>query len=280
MANLSPMMAKPDEVEVQGQNAKPLRNAGVVGSAERGCRCRIGAPGGIRTPDQRLRKPLLYPAELQARGRLLWPIRPCRASPGVRGSEAGSPRGPGRGGRRAMAALGVDPANGAVSRRERAGRGRSVPRAIMRRGSRCRGVSASAGAASGAGCGLHPCRCFENDLPTAPGVCRQRCAIDAGWRGRGIDHRRRHIAGSATGFGRSPDQGPPGCSPPRLPAVRRMDACRPSSAALRQGGHRPGHGAGSVRAGPERRDRLRAAGGGDGRARPGGRVDGLRTASA
>ena len=27
-----------------------------------------GAPGGIRTPDQRLRKPLLYPAELQARG--------------------------------------------------------------------------------------------------------------------------------------------------------------------------------------------------------------------
>ena len=26
-----------------------------------------GAPGGIRTPDQRLRKPLLYPAELQAR---------------------------------------------------------------------------------------------------------------------------------------------------------------------------------------------------------------------
>src|SRR5690606_23743595 len=29
-----------------------------------------GAPGGIRTPDQWLRKPLLYPAELQARGRL------------------------------------------------------------------------------------------------------------------------------------------------------------------------------------------------------------------
>jgi hypothetical protein len=27
----------------------------------------IGAPGGIRTPDQWLRKPLLYPAELQAR---------------------------------------------------------------------------------------------------------------------------------------------------------------------------------------------------------------------
>ena len=68
MAKFSPMMAMRREVEVQGQNAKPLRNAGVVGSAERGCRCRIGAPGGIRTPDQRLRKPLLYPAELQARG--------------------------------------------------------------------------------------------------------------------------------------------------------------------------------------------------------------------
>jgi hypothetical protein len=27
-----------------------------------------GAPGGIRTPDQWLRKPLLYPAELRARG--------------------------------------------------------------------------------------------------------------------------------------------------------------------------------------------------------------------
>ena len=27
----------------------------------------FGAPGGIRTPDQWLRKPLLYPAELQAR---------------------------------------------------------------------------------------------------------------------------------------------------------------------------------------------------------------------
>lgn len=27
----------------------------------------VGAPGGIRTPDQWLRKPLLYPAELQAR---------------------------------------------------------------------------------------------------------------------------------------------------------------------------------------------------------------------
>lgn len=32
---------------------------------------RIGAPGGIRTPDQWLRKPLLYPAELRAPGRSL-----------------------------------------------------------------------------------------------------------------------------------------------------------------------------------------------------------------
>lgn len=32
---------------------------------------RIGAPGGIRTPDQWLRKPLLYPAELRAPGRAL-----------------------------------------------------------------------------------------------------------------------------------------------------------------------------------------------------------------
>jgi hypothetical protein len=33
-------------VRLPSQNAKPLRNAGVVGSAERGCRCRIGAGGG------------------------------------------------------------------------------------------------------------------------------------------------------------------------------------------------------------------------------------------
>jgi len=43
VANLSPMMAMPREVEVQGQNAKPLRNAGVVGTAESGCLGRIGA---------------------------------------------------------------------------------------------------------------------------------------------------------------------------------------------------------------------------------------------
>src|SRR5690606_15292188 len=34
-----------------------------------------GAPGGIRTPDQWLRKPLLYPAELQARCRTMSPRR-------------------------------------------------------------------------------------------------------------------------------------------------------------------------------------------------------------
>ena len=44
---------------------------------------RIGAPEGIRTPDPRLRRPLLYPAELQAhfaakqrRGRS-WKNHPC-----------------------------------------------------------------------------------------------------------------------------------------------------------------------------------------------------------
>jgi hypothetical protein len=68
VAKISPLRATSREGQVQGQNAKPLRNAGVVGTAESGCLGRIGAPGGIRTPDQRLRKPLLYPAELQARG--------------------------------------------------------------------------------------------------------------------------------------------------------------------------------------------------------------------
>lgn len=43
VANFSPLMAKPDEVEVQGQNAKPLRNAGVVGTAESGLLGRFGA---------------------------------------------------------------------------------------------------------------------------------------------------------------------------------------------------------------------------------------------
>jgi hypothetical protein len=30
----------------------------------------FGAPGGIRTPDQRIRNPLLYPSELRARALL------------------------------------------------------------------------------------------------------------------------------------------------------------------------------------------------------------------
>jgi hypothetical protein len=67
VAKISPRGASSRTGQVQGQNAKSLRNAGVVDTAENGCLGRIGAPGGIRTPDQRLRKPLLYPAELQAR---------------------------------------------------------------------------------------------------------------------------------------------------------------------------------------------------------------------
>jgi hypothetical protein len=43
VANFSPMMAMPREAEVQGHNAKPLRNAGVVDTAESGCLSRIGA---------------------------------------------------------------------------------------------------------------------------------------------------------------------------------------------------------------------------------------------
>jgi hypothetical protein len=39
-----------------------------AGSRTRIGSSRDGAPGGIRTPDQWLRKPLLYPAELRARG--------------------------------------------------------------------------------------------------------------------------------------------------------------------------------------------------------------------
>ena len=34
-------------------------------------RGKSGAPGGIRTPDRRVRSPVLYPAELQARDRRL-----------------------------------------------------------------------------------------------------------------------------------------------------------------------------------------------------------------
>ncbi len=46
-------------------------NCGVSGVwREAGCVCN-GAPGGIRTHDLRLRRPLLYPTELQARVPLL-----------------------------------------------------------------------------------------------------------------------------------------------------------------------------------------------------------------
>ena len=72
----------------QGKNAKPLRNAGVLETAESGCLGRVGAPGGIRTPDQRLRKPLLYPAELQARDaycpRFERMARACRSANAIR----------------------------------------------------------------------------------------------------------------------------------------------------------------------------------------------------
>src|SRR5690606_10622233 len=52
-----------------------------------------GAPGGIRTPDQWLRKPLLYPAELQARCRSLpgdATVVPVASTPFLRGVEAAS----------------------------------------------------------------------------------------------------------------------------------------------------------------------------------------------
>src|SRR5690606_15726700 len=44
-----------------------------------GCFVGVGAPGGIRTPDQWLRKPLLYPAELRARGPFQASYRPQAA---------------------------------------------------------------------------------------------------------------------------------------------------------------------------------------------------------
>lgn len=45
----------------------------------------IGAPGGIRTPDQWLRKPLLYPAELRARGDVLARVIHVGWAPSERG---------------------------------------------------------------------------------------------------------------------------------------------------------------------------------------------------
>ncbi len=44
-----------------------LKDPGCVPDSAQICHMGDGAPGGIRTPDQWLRKPLLYPAELQAR---------------------------------------------------------------------------------------------------------------------------------------------------------------------------------------------------------------------
>lgn len=46
----------------------------------------VDAPGGIRTHDHRLRRPVLYPAELQARPEINQPCphRPLRAGGGVR----------------------------------------------------------------------------------------------------------------------------------------------------------------------------------------------------
>ncbi len=41
---------------------------------------RIGAPGGIRTPDPRLRRPMLYPTELRARQKLRYTVRPLTDS--------------------------------------------------------------------------------------------------------------------------------------------------------------------------------------------------------
>src|SRR5690606_29642007 len=67
-----------EKIEVVIAHVSPLA------AARRPCLSRgsikTGAPGGIRTPDQWLRKPLLYPAELQAPGRLLSTIVLCRAS--------------------------------------------------------------------------------------------------------------------------------------------------------------------------------------------------------
>jgi hypothetical protein len=51
----------------RARTGAPSRNAMAGNPDWRSVRRKNGAPGGIRTPDQRLRKPLLYPAELQAR---------------------------------------------------------------------------------------------------------------------------------------------------------------------------------------------------------------------
>src|SRR3546814_6848484 len=53
------------------QRRTPGGHARRPGIPTRHFKPQTGAPGGIRTPDQWLRKPLLYPAELQAPGPLL-----------------------------------------------------------------------------------------------------------------------------------------------------------------------------------------------------------------
>jgi hypothetical protein len=50
----------------------------------------VGAPGGNRTPDPRLRRPLLYPTELQARA----PYRSMTLSMAVLGGDASLADGP------------------------------------------------------------------------------------------------------------------------------------------------------------------------------------------
>src|SRR3546814_1188737 len=62
------------------QRRTPGGHARRPGIPTRHFKPQTGAPGGIRTPDQWLRKPLLYPAELQAPGRLLSTIEPACAS--------------------------------------------------------------------------------------------------------------------------------------------------------------------------------------------------------
>src|SRR5690606_5003580 len=72
------------------RQARPAGSAGFPLRHERN-----GAPGGVRTPDQWLRKPLLYPAELQARRppfSIIWRIQASgsHAALAVRCRAAGS----------------------------------------------------------------------------------------------------------------------------------------------------------------------------------------------
>src|SRR3546814_3764548 len=62
------------------QRRTPGGHARRPGIPTRHFKPQTGAPGGIRTPDQWLRKPLLYPAALQAPGRLLYTTAPRCAS--------------------------------------------------------------------------------------------------------------------------------------------------------------------------------------------------------